>query len=195
MNMKRLSHVVFAVFAILLLGNMPVLAAKAPPAVQTPLSPTKIPQFVQPLNTLGNGGLPIATGTNITVNICEFQSNMLPLGTPLVTPILEPITGVPLTYNWGYQVDSAGGATLCNPLPGVFAPAAVGIPAKTGQSYLGPVIIAGRGTPTQLTMVNKLPNADTAKEQYGEHCKDNVGQPLRFHRAPPLLLVVNTPTL
>ena len=41
MKVKRLSHVVFAVFAILLLGSMSAFAAKAPPPVQTPLSPPR----------------------------------------------------------------------------------------------------------------------------------------------------------
>ena len=191
MNVKRLSHVVFAVFAILLLGSMSAFAAPKPVPVQTPLSPLKIPQFVQPLNVLdltGASQLPVALGTNITVNICEFQANMLPPGTPLVTPILEPTTGAPLTYVWGYQVDPAGGATICNPLPGVYAPAVGVIPAQTGQSYLGPVVVAGRGTPTQLTMVNKLPSAEIAKVKAYTTSTDQTliwGDPLGLDAFPP----------
>ena len=143
-------------------------AAKAPPPVQTPLSPTKIPQFVQPLDTLANG-LPVALGSNITVNICEAQSQILPAGTPVV----GALPGVaPLTWTWGYQVDPAGGATVCNPNP--------------GYSYLGPVAVAVRHTPTQLTIVNKLPDIAAANVKAYTTSTDQTliwGDPLSMDRA------------
>lgn len=170
MKPRRSTHIVVAVFAMLLLASASAFAAKAPPAVQTPLSPTKIPQFAQPLNVLGVG-LPLATGTNITVNICEFQTNILPPG----TPVAGALPGVaPLTWTWGYQVDPAGGATVCNPNP--------------GHSYLGPVVVAGRGTPTQLTMVNKLPNANVANVKAYTTSTDQTliwGDPLGLDALPP----------
>ena len=94
-----------------------------------PLSPNKIPQFVQPLPCLGN--IPVVGGAAVELSICEFQQTILPPGTPVV----GAVAGVaPATWVWGYQV----GAT-CNPAP---AP---------GGSYLGPVIVAKKGTPTQVT--------------------------------------------
>jgi FtsP/CotA-like multicopper oxidase with cupredoxin domain len=116
-------------------------AAKAPAPVQVPLSATKIPQFAQPLDTLTNGGVPLAQGIAIDLSICEFQTNILPPGTPVV----GAVAGVaPATWVWGYQV--AAGCT------GGLLP----------RSYLGPVVIADRGTPTQMTIWNRLPNADAA---------------------------------
>ena len=45
------------------------------------------------------------------------------------------------TWVWGYQIGDT-----CNPDP--------------GHAYIGPVVVAQRGTPTNLTFINQLPDAD-----------------------------------
>ena len=158
MRAKRLSHIVFAVFAILLLGGMAAFAAAPPAPIQTPLSPTKIPQFAQPLDTLdvralvpgynrGNPAIPVALGTvPLDLSICEYQVDVLPPGTPVVAPLIPP-QGFVLgkTYVFGYQL-----GTACN---NAYIP---------NRSYLGPAVVAFKGTPTQMTYWNRLPDASMA---------------------------------
>jgi FtsP/CotA-like multicopper oxidase with cupredoxin domain len=98
---------------------------------QVPLSPSEIPQFVDPLP-----GLAIADGTGpITLTMCEFRANVLPTGT--FAPGVAPETWV-----WGYIV-----GTVC--------------PSTTQATYLGPVIVAQRGLPTRMTFINNLGSAST----------------------------------
>jgi FtsP/CotA-like multicopper oxidase with cupredoxin domain len=125
--------------------------ALAPPVsaqvVQTPLDPAGIPKFVNNLPMLkfepdknGNwkGDIPVAFGTEpITVSICEFKSQILPTGT------IDTVTGLPIpteTWVWGYQIGD-----VCQPFP--------------KHSYIGPVVAAERGIPTQMTFINQLGNS------------------------------------
>jgi FtsP/CotA-like multicopper oxidase with cupredoxin domain len=99
---------------------------------QIPLSPTAIPQFVDPLP-----GLAIADGTQpVTLTMCEFKANVLPTGT--FAPGVAPETWV-----WGYIV-----GTEC--------------PSTTRNTYLGPVIIAQRNLPTMMTFINNLGYVSTS---------------------------------
>ncbi|HEY6000058.1 MAG TPA: multicopper oxidase domain-containing protein [bacterium] len=143
------------------------MAAPPPPAVQTPLNPTKIPQFVEPLNTLSNAMFQIATGTPIDVSICEFQTNILPAGTPVV----GAVAGVaPATWVWGYQVGNT-----C-------------VPGLQNRSYLGPVVIADRGIPTQMNFFNKLPDTYVSNVKAYTTSTDPTllwGDPLSLNTAPP----------
>ena len=61
------------------------------------------------------------------------------------------------TYVWGYQ--RVSGALL---FPGLPTPV-VGAGTGRTQSYLGPVVVAGRHTPTAMTFINQLPDANLAK--------------------------------
>ncbi len=123
----------------------------APPAsaqvAQTPLDPAGIPKFVNNLPMLkfapdknGNwkGDMPVVLGTApITLSICEFQAQILPTGTT------DTVTGAPVptaTWVWGYQLGD-----ICQPFP--------------KHSYIGPVVAAERGTPTQMTFINQLGNS------------------------------------
>jgi len=114
--------------------------AEAQRVVQTPIKVNKIPQFVDPLPLLGPTGLPVVdtrapeTGGQI-LSICEFETAILPAGT------LGKNIPAPKTRVWGYQV---GDTCSLNP----------------GHSYIGPVIVAQRGNPTNLTFINQLPDAD-----------------------------------
>jgi len=148
-DMNRKRAVLPALLAVLVFTLAPAAwAVKAPAPVQVPLSPNKIPQFAQPLDTLGKG-VPLAGGTAIDLGICEFKTNILPIGTPVV----GALPGVaPETWVWGYQPLTPSGNpadVTCNP-------------GLQTRSYLGPVVIADRGTPTQMTIWNRLPNANVA---------------------------------
>lgn len=103
-------------------------------AAQVPLSSTALPQFVDPLPQL-----PIVDGTTpLTLTMCEFQSNVMPTG---FVPAAGPYTG---TWTWGYVVGNR-------------------CPTTTQASYLGPIIVAKRGTPTEITFVNNLGTTATSK--------------------------------
>src|SRR5512138_2678958 len=135
--MRRVRWLVAVAVVLVFAVGATAMAAPPPPPVQSPLNPTKIPQFVEPLNTLSNAMFQIATGTPIDVSICEFQANILPAG----TPVTGAVPGVaPPTWVWGYQVGNT-----C-------------VPGLANHSYLGPVVIATRGTPTQMTFHNQLPD-------------------------------------
>jgi spore coat protein A, manganese oxidase len=94
-----------------------------------------IPQFVDPLPVLSVAGGTVQTvvaGTQeVALTMREFQAHMLPTGT--FVPGVKPKTWV-----WGYTVESD---TLETSL----------------DTYIGPVIVATRGTPTQVRWVNDLP--------------------------------------
>ena len=127
--MKQILSLLLAVAA---LACLPAGWTQAQAEEQIPLSPTAIPQFVDPLP-----GLAIADGTGpITLTMCEFKANVLPTGT--FAPGVAPETWV-----WGYIV-----GTTC--------------PTTTQGTYLGPVIVAQRGVPTLLTAINNLGYASTS---------------------------------
>jgi len=108
--------------------------AVAPPVPQTPLNSRTIPQFVDPLPTLGNMGVISAGVDPIQLNMREFQTIMLP-------STFVPANGLPYggTYVWGY-------------LPGT---------QTTRATHLGPVIIATRNTATTVKYVNELGTVDS----------------------------------
>ena len=110
---------------------LPVASTRADGDEQIPLSPTAIPQFVDPLPSLA-----VADGTQpITLTMCEFKAHVLPTGT--FAPGVAPETWV-----WGYIE-----GTEC--------------PSATQGTYLGPVIVAQRGVPTRLTAINNLGSTST----------------------------------
>src|SRR4030095_14657017 len=120
-RVKQYLHIVLVMTALAL----PAMWAPAY-GEQIPLSPTAIPQFVDPLP-----GLAIADGTQpLTLTMCEFKANVLPTGT--FAPGVAPETWV-----WGYSV-----GTEC--------------PSTTQSTYLGPVIVSRRGVPTEMTFINNL---------------------------------------
>jgi spore coat protein A len=105
---------------------------------QTPLAGSAIPQFVDPLPLLSVAGGPIETilagEGEITLGMQEFQASVMP---STFVPATAPYTG---TWVWGYRA----GVTPTNP----------------AGTYIGPVIVATRGQPTQIRFVNNL--GDTA---------------------------------
>jgi FtsP/CotA-like multicopper oxidase with cupredoxin domain len=132
--MKTKNKLLVLVLAIMATA---LIAGSALAVQGTPLPGYKIPQFVDPLPVLSVAGGPMETviaGTDeITLNMLEFQANMMP-------STFVPANGLPYMGTWvfGYRV----GPTT--------APAsAVGTP-------VGPVIVATRGVPTQIRYVNNL---------------------------------------
>jgi FtsP/CotA-like multicopper oxidase with cupredoxin domain len=127
-------------------------SAQAPPVqVQVPLPAKQIPQFVQPLPLLGPTGIPVEVGTpgtstdgkpvqQISLSMCEFKTEILPAGA------LAKGAAAPATSVWGY-VPGACPATNTTAL---------------ARSYLGPVIVAQRGVPTEVTYVNALGNTTSS---------------------------------
>jgi len=98
---------------------------------QVPLPGSAVPQFVDPLPSL-----PAVDGTqSLKLTMCEFKSSVLPTGT--FAPGVAPET-----WTWGYIVGDT-------------------CPTTTRSSYLGPVIVAQRGVPTEITFVNNLGSAAT----------------------------------
>jgi len=143
-------------FALLLLVGIPPGAL----AVQgTPLPGSKIPQFVDPLPLLSVAGgtmeTVVAGSGEVKLNMLEFQAKMMP-------STFVPANGLPYAGTWvfGYRV----GPTAA--------------PAAAVDTYIGPVIVATRGVPTQVRYINNL----TANNI---HWRDWIDQSLHsaFHQA------------
>jgi spore coat protein A len=102
---------------------------------QTQLPGSSLPQFITPLPLLSVAGGPMETvvagNSEIALTMREFKANVLPPG--FVLPDGSTYGG---TWSWGYRA----GITPANP----------------AGTYIGPVIVAGRGTPTQVRYVNDL---------------------------------------
>ena len=140
--------------------------AVAPPVPQTPLNSINIPQFVDPLPTIADMGGPIfADTTPITLNMTEFQTNVLPNN--FVLPSGLRYTG---TWTWGYLQDGQ----------------------TTRNSYLGPVIIAARGTPTTMKYVNNLGTVDSTNVLA---YKNSVDQTLHWANPLNLPMIMGNPDL
>ncbi len=123
----------------------------APLVPQVPLPGSAIPQFVQLLPALD---LVPDTGAEIDLHLREFKANILPPGFLLPNGAVYSGTTV-----WGYLQGTAA----------------------SRSSYLGPVIIAKRGSPTTIRFSNELPTTwDTQMLAY----KNSVDQTL--HWADPL---------
>jgi spore coat protein A len=124
--------------AVLLAALFP-LAADLAAQSQTVLPGRSIPQFAQPLPTLSAGGGTISTvfgNAPLTIHICEFDARVLPPGA--VTPNVQTSTRV-----WGYVAGSC--------------------PTSPRDTYIGPVIVNTRGTPTPITFVNDLGSTSTTQ--------------------------------
>jgi spore coat protein A len=111
--------------------------ALASPTPQTPIAGKTIQQFVEPLPLLSvqPGG-----------TMATFVSNNTSFANPLPIRICEFQTQVlprpmPPTWTWGYIV-----GTTC--------------PTAVQDTYIGPVLVNVRGTPTTIKFTNVLPTVD-----------------------------------
>jgi len=121
-------------FALITFIGLQGRRAEAQAAAQIPLAGSAIPQWVDELPNLT-----LADGTQpVRLEMREFLSNVLPMG--YVPPAGWPASaGAPGgTWTWGYLTpeETAG------PFP--------------RTTYIGPVILASRGTPTEVTYINNL---------------------------------------
>ncbi len=123
---------------------------------QTPLAPSAIPTFVDRLPVLDVTPEPLWAGypkiatvlpgdiatldgrpQPFTIRMCEFKANVLPKGTFL------PGANTPTTV-WGYAKGTC--------------------PTTTQETYIGPVFVNVRDTPTPIRFVNDLPSTPAASE-------------------------------
>ena len=148
-----------AVLALFFAG--PALAAQS---TQTPLAGSAIPRFVDPLPLLsvqpgGTMKTIVADNTSfaspLQLTMCEFKANILPTGTF--------VKGVkPETTVWGYIQGST-------------------CPTTAQDTYLGPVLVNIRGTPTTIKFTNGLPTVDQTKVTFYRFSTDQT-----LHWADPL---------
>ena len=113
----------------------------ATPQPLVPLAGSAIPQFVDELPLLSShvagGAIQLVDGTSSrTIRMQEFQADMMP---STFVPAAGNYTG---TWVWGYQAD------------GFPTPLA---PNGALATYINPVVLAVRNTPTRITWVNELP--------------------------------------
>ncbi len=152
---------------------MPANAAQTP---QLPLAPAAIPQFVNPLPLLSVAGGPIQTvagNTQLTIRMCEFKARVLP--STFVPPVGSTYAGY--TWVWGYLNDPTGTSTCAELVNRYDVPDGSGIL----DTYLGPVILNTRGSPTEITWVNDLGNAASTNVLAYKYSTDQT-----LHWADPL---------
>jgi len=100
---------------------------------QIPLAGSAIPQFVDPMPGLAELGVIVAGTDEIALEMVEFQAEPLPTGTF--------VAGVkPKTWVWGYLPQGQ----------------------TSRATHLGPIVVATRGTPTQMRFINKLGHTSTS---------------------------------
>jgi spore coat protein A len=153
--------VAVALAALLSVALAPAGIVHAAPSPQMPLSGPAIPQFVDPLPVLDLAGGPIRTldgTTSLTMRMCEFRAHVLP---STFTP--PAASGPASTWVWGYLADTSNNpATRCADLV-----AAASDGSGIVDTYIGPVVLAQRGTATQVTWINELgSSAATNVEAY-----------------------------
>lgn len=157
-------------------------AAQAAQSPQIPLNAGSIPQWVNQLPLLslpGAAGIPtdkdtipalVDDGSQIDLSMCEFQSSILPTGTPLAAGANGK------TWTWGYTWTNTGQA--CN-----------------GRDvYLGPVVVATKDLPTEINFINNLGTVNTgnATDTKVTFYKYSIDQTL--HWADPLGTSPASPT-
>jgi spore coat protein A len=102
--------------------------------VQTPLPGSSIARFIDPLPVLSVAGGPmetiIASTAEVPITIREFKANVMP---STFSPATGTYTG---TWVWGYRAGIE--------------------PDNPAGTYIGPVIVATRGTPTPVRFINNL---------------------------------------
>lgn len=138
MKLKHITGLGLALLLLALMYGTFALAAKPVPAGPVQLPGNKIQQFAQPLPILDAAGGSIQTildnGTEIPMRMVELRAKMLP-------PSFVPANGLPYagTAVFGYRASAAAVA-----------------PLTAVDTYLNPVIVASRGTPTTIRYINNL---------------------------------------
>lgn len=137
----RLPIILALLLSILPVGSArpsAVFAAKPVPVGPIRLNANKIQQFAQPLPLLDVAGGSIQTilddGTQIPIRMAELRADILPPG-------FRPANGLPYqgTAVFGYRVSEDAVA-----------------PLTRVDTYVNPMIVATRGTPTSIRYINNL---------------------------------------
>lgn len=147
----------------IILSLLPALLAAAPgaTAAQVQLPATSIPRFVDPLPLLDvqGGGMQTvvypAGETTTDLYMREFRANILP---STFQPASGTYTG---TTVWGYRTGAA--------------------PAAPADTYIGPVFVTQRGTPTGVKFINALGNTGSSQLTFWKTAVDQT-----LHWADPL---------
>lgn len=138
MKLKLVISLGLALVLLVATAGTFALAAKPVPVGPVQFPGHKIEQFAQPLPTLDAAGGSIQTildnGTEIPMRMAELRANMLP-------PSFVPANGLPYagTAVFGYRASAAPVA-----------------PLTAVDTYVNPVIVASRGTPTTVRYINNL---------------------------------------
>jgi len=126
---------------------------------QTLLPALSIPQFVEPLPVAGDIAVVDATGGGThDIGVFEFKAQVLPR--PANWPAGAPAGCTAGTWSWTWGYRSA--ADYDGPAIPDYRPLNAG---AVRESYLGPVVVALRGTPASFNYFNFLP--DTAQQPMG----------------------------
>ena len=119
--------------------------------LQTILPGSAIPKWVEPLPQLGTIAVVPGDSGPVKIRMCEVKARILPAGTPL------PPGEENETWAWAY---------IAGPCPDYRA----NPPPAPVESTLGPVIVAQRGVPTEITYVNALGTAATIRASRSAAC-------------------------
>jgi FtsP/CotA-like multicopper oxidase with cupredoxin domain len=136
MQQKKLAKIHFALIAVVCTALLSIVPAAL--AAQVPLPGASIPKYVDPLPELGTTD--VTGGGLITVTVGEAQQPVLPASI---------YAALPAPYNagtWVWQYSATN--TVYN---------------GPRQTYLGPVIVAKRGTPVTVKYENTLGDAGTSQ--------------------------------
>lgn len=142
-NFRSLGFAVVGVSAVACVGGTehgapPEAASETAGAA---LSRIAVRAFVEPLPIPQIVMAPKNGSTELTIRMCEFRSNVLP-------STFEPSVGTYRgTWTWGYVANG--------PCPDKAGPAR--------STYIGPIILARRGTPTRVRYVNELGTTATSR--------------------------------
>jgi spore coat protein A len=135
--------------------------------LQTVLPGSAIPKWVEPLPLRQAGSIDTRFGFDpdtmspgqLTLRMCEVKTRVLPTGT--LAPGVKPET-----WTWAYVAGPCPDYTANPPPPPL-------------DTYIGPVIVAQRGLPTEVTYVNAL---GTARDTQVLAYKTSVDQTLHWAR-------------
>lgn len=173
--MKKVCSLILAI--LISLGMVSSVGAAQTP--QIPIAGNTLPQFVDPLPllTAANGTIQTIYGNQpVTIRMCEFRSKVLP--STFVPPVGSTYAGY--TWVWGYLPDPTGSSTCADLI------AAYGDANGILDTYLGPVILNTRGSPTDVTWINDLGSTDTTQLLFWKHSTDQT-----LHWADPLNFETN----
>lgn len=138
---KGYYHIFGIILALIILFSLAGITGVSAQTAQIPLPGRAIPQFIDPLPLLTVAGGPIETiiddGSQIELTMKQFKAQVMPSA---FVPATGTYTG---TWVWGYRNNA---------------------PSDPAGTYIGPVIVAERGSPTEIKFINNLPTSASDNE-------------------------------